>query len=177
MDHDGILRGTAGRMNLMTRPGWSDYYVGLARAAATRGDCTRRQVGAIVVHEHHVFGTGYNGSPRGSSLSCLNGDCPRGKHYNMMPTGSDPYCACGNAIWPCPEYVEPGSDYRNCTSVHAELNAIIDALKHGCPSGASLYCSAKPCADCVKLMQASQIAKYSYPEGLVGMNTIGILSL
>jgi dCMP deaminase len=146
---------------MTNRPDWPEYYMGLARSAGARGDCTRRQVGAIVVHDHHVYGTGYNGSVRGSTLSCLKGGCPRGKHYNKMPMGSDPYCACGNAVWPCPDYVEPGSSYETgpgaCIAIHAEQNALIDALRHGLPPGGSMYVTEQPCDACFRFIWQCQL--------------------
>ena len=46
-------------------PGWDDYFLGIARAVSRRGDCTRRQVGAVLVdakeREEDSFITG-NGS-------------------------------------------------------------------------------------------------------------------
>lgn len=156
------------------RPAWSEYYMGLARAASVRGDCTRRQVGAVVVYEHHVYGTGYNGSVRGSTLSCLKGDCPRGKHYKVpdplrINSGGTYYlCACGNAIWPCPNYAEPGSSYETgpgaCIAIHAEQNALIDALRHGLPPGGSMYVTEKPCDACFRFMWQCQLFAAFWPD-------------
>lgn len=146
--------------------------MGLARAAGARGDCTRRQVGAVVVYDHHVYGTGYNGSVRGSRLSCLNGDCPRGKHYRIEDTfGGWERCACGNAVWPCPYHVEPGSSYETgpgaCIAIHAEQNSLIDALRHGLPPGGSIYVTEKPCDACFRFMWQCQLytAFWPHPTG------------
>jgi dCMP deaminase len=49
-----------------------------AEQAAKRGTCSRLQVGAVVVVDHHVISTGYNGAPRGVSHcdhSVLNSPC------------------------------------------------------------------------------------------------------
>jgi len=32
-----------------TRPSWDDWALGIAHAVATRGDCTRSQVGALLM--------------------------------------------------------------------------------------------------------------------------------
>lgn len=34
---------------LVTRPCWDDYFLVIAQAVSRRGDCTRRQVGAVLV--------------------------------------------------------------------------------------------------------------------------------
>lgn len=62
------------------RPGWREYFLGVAEAVAARGDCTRRRVGAVLVQDHRIVSTGYNGAPRGAP-GCLEGACPRGRHY------------------------------------------------------------------------------------------------
>lgn len=90
---------------------------------ATRADCTRRKVGAVILDtELRVVSTGYNGSYPGGP-SCLAGDCPRGRHYRtneyysyasrcrihtLIPSRSIACdkckpafaCACGG-YWPC----------------------------------------------------------------------------
>lgn len=49
----------------MTRPSWDDYFLGLARHAATRATCPRLSVGVVVVGGKRVLSTGYNGTPAG----------------------------------------------------------------------------------------------------------------
>lgn len=153
-----------------SRPSWKRYGVILARAVATRADCTRRQVGAVILDkDNRVASTGYNGSYSGGP-SCLAGECPRGRHY-LSPKRHDPLglsmCACGR-VWPCPEAVEPGSSYDTgpgaCIGVHAEMNAILlcdtDRLV-----GATLCVTDKPCDGCLKHISQTRIAHIVYPEG------------
>lgn len=45
------------------RPGWDEYFMEVARTVATRATCPRASVGAVVVREHRILTTGYNGSP------------------------------------------------------------------------------------------------------------------
>src|SRR3972149_6791793 len=72
----GRLRGasTGGRIGAMPseRPGWDEYYMGIARAVSTRSNCIRRRVGALVVVEKAVIATGYNGTPMGVA-NCSEG--------------------------------------------------------------------------------------------------------
>jgi len=63
--------------------------MGLARAAAMRSTCDRARVGAIIVKDHQILSTGYNGSPSGQP-HCLDeghlmeeGHCIRTIHGEM----------------------------------------------------------------------------------------------
>ena len=49
------------------RPTWDEYFLQLARQAATRSTCLRRQVGAVLVRDKRILATGYNGAPRNTS--------------------------------------------------------------------------------------------------------------
>ena len=47
------------------RKSWDQYWFDLVAAAAGRGTCPRRQVGALLVKSNNLLATGYNGSPAG----------------------------------------------------------------------------------------------------------------
>lgn len=47
------------------RVGWHDYFMNIARQAATRSTCDRKHVGAVIVRNKTILSTGYNGSIRG----------------------------------------------------------------------------------------------------------------
>lgn len=73
----------------MFRPSWEEYFLRMADLAATRSTCPRRAVGAVLVREHRVIATGYNGSLRGqphcSEAGCLmvDGHCKRTVHAEL----------------------------------------------------------------------------------------------
>jgi dCMP deaminase len=144
------------------RPGWDEYFLAGAYWAASRADCTRRKVGAILVNaRHEVRGVGYNGAPSGVP-GCLAGNCPRGRHGRSGERGLG-WCLCG-AKWPCAEAVAPNSDYSNCVSDHAERNAI----RHADPAelaGATLYVTDEPCPSCWTLIRAAGIRRVVTPHG------------
>jgi dCMP deaminase len=146
------------------RPDWDTYVLAGAAWVATRADCTRAQVGAILVNaKHEVRGTGYNGAPSGIPGCASSGACPRGKHYNAGGGWCTEQCACGTP-WPCPKASAPDSDYSNCVADHAERNA----LRHAPPAelaGATLYSTREPCPSCWTLIRASGIARVVTPEG------------
>ncbi len=111
---------------------------------ANRADCSRRQVGAVLVdQDNRLVSTGYNGSPPGGP-SCLQGECPRG-------TSS----------------VAPGSSYDtgpgSCIALHAEQNAILWAEPER-RRGATLYCTDKPCTGCSRLIAGVGITKVVVPN-------------
>ncbi|NED36713.1 deaminase [Streptomyces sp. SID8499] len=127
------------------RPSWDEYFLAGAQWVATRADCTRAQVGAILVNANNeVRGTGYNGAPAGVPGCASAGACPRGKLSAAE----------------CP----PNSDYANCIADHAERNAIRHAPPAELP-GSTLYVTREPCPACWTLIRASGIARVVTPEG------------
>lgn len=122
------------------RPSFDEYYVGIAEAVSKRGECSRRQVGAIIVRDHTIISTGYNGAPAGR-VSCLEGACPR---------------ATSDA--------QPGVDYAQtgCKVIHAEANAVIRAGRDRCLN-ATIYVTEEPCVLCWPLIQAAGLRTIIYP--------------
>jgi dCMP deaminase len=47
-------------------PGWDTYFMDIARAASTRSKDPHTQVGAVLVQENRIIGTGYNGFAPGA---------------------------------------------------------------------------------------------------------------
>lgn len=81
----------------------------IARTVATRATCPRASVGAVLVREHRILTTGYNGSPRGvahcTEVGCtlVNDHCLRATHaeanavvqgalHGVNLSGSTAYC-------------------------------------------------------------------------------------
>ena len=120
------------------RPRWDEYFMGIAEAVATRADCSRRQIGAVIVKDNRIVSTGYNGAPAGKA-GCLEGACPRAR--------SD---------------VEPGSQYETgageCIAIHAEANALLYTSRDKC-EGATIYITCQPCTWCAKLINGAGIKR------------------
>lgn len=121
----------------------------IARAVATRSNCLRRRVGALIVVEKAIIATGYNGTPIGVQ-NCAEGGCPR-----------------------CASDAPPGTGYDTCVCVHAEQNAIALAARHGnATSGGRLYTTLRPCFGCAKEAVQAGIRElvfaepYAYPPDL-----------
>lgn len=49
----------------MARVSWEQYFMNIAKEAATRSTCDRKHVGAVIVRDRTILSTGYNGSIRG----------------------------------------------------------------------------------------------------------------
>ncbi len=85
------------------RPDWDSYFIKIAQTVAERSTCLRRRYGAVIVKDHVIISTGYNGACRGEP-NCIDvGICRRE--------------ALG---------VPKGQRYELCVAVHAEQNAIIN---------------------------------------------------
>lgn len=126
------------------RPSWDAYFLAGAEWAASRADCTRSHVGAILVNANNeVRGTGYNGAPAGVPGCESAGACPRGRLSAEQ----------------CP----PDSDYSNCTADHAERNAIRHTPPGELP-GSTLYTTREPCPSCWTLIRAAGIRRLVTPD-------------
>lgn len=120
------------------RPGWDEYFLGIARAVSARGDCSRRKVGAVLVRpDRRIASTGYNGAAPGTP-GCLELPCPRVTRATICP------------------------GYSDCRAVHAEANALLYASKNDC-EGATLYITDPPCDGCLKLIRGAGIARVVTP--------------
>lgn len=118
-----------------TRPSIDDYFLGFARQAAMRATCLRKKVGAVIARDGILLSTGYNGSIRG------------------MPHCTDEGVGC---------LME---DNHCCRTVHAEINAVLQAAKNGVRiDGATLYVTASPCWPCFSAIANAGIKRIVFGE-------------
>lgn len=90
----------------------SQWFLDLARRCAEQGTCLRRNYGAVIVDPYEtIVSTGYTGAPSGEQHCKI---CWR-ENFN----------------------IPPGKNYEFCRSVHAEVNALIQAGKEA--RGATIY--------------------------------------
>lgn len=118
------------------RPPWDTVWMAMADIIAQRSRCVRSQVGCVIVTTRNlVQAASYNGPPGAIKL---NGMC-------------DSWCprAAGDA---------PPSDYSNCMSAHAEMNAIARSDASACIGG-TMYTTRVPCWDCAKVIANSGIRR------------------
>ena len=62
-------------MDRYSRPGWTEYFLDIAKAVGRRSTCFRRRYGAIIVKDKIIISTGYNGAPRGEANCIDTGVC------------------------------------------------------------------------------------------------------
>jgi dCMP deaminase len=124
---------------LPLRPSWDEYFLMLAKLAATRSTCLAFPVGAVIVKDRQVLATGYNGSPSGSVHCTTQGYCYPGLSR----------CDASSTL--------------PSRAIHAEANAIAQAAKHGIScQGASIYVTLEPCLSCLKLIISTGIQQVYY---------------
>lgn len=92
-----------------------NYYLDIADAVSERCTCLRRRYGAVIVNNDQIISTGYVGAPRGRKNCTDLGYCVRSQLN-----------------------IPRGERYELCRSVHAEMNAIINAPRERM-IGATLY--------------------------------------
>src|SRR5262245_48639918 len=107
----------------------------MADIVARRSRCVRSQVGCIIVTpDNRVAAASYNGPPAAMKVRGMCDHwCPRGRS--------------GDA---------PASDYDNCVSSHAEMNAIARADRSAYLGGV-MYTTRVPCWDCAKVIANSGV--------------------
>ncbi len=128
-------------MSDFRRPDWDEYFMSIAKVVASRSNCIKRKVAAIIVKDRRVISTGYNGTPKGAR-NCNQGGCPR-----------------------CNSMAQSGTGLEECLCCHGEENAITQAAYHGTSlKGATLYTTFAPCLLCTKMIINSGIREVVYNQ-------------
>lgn len=124
----------------------------IAHIIAQESKCVSHQVGAIIVKDDRIISHGYNGSPAGQINCCelyspqVRPDMWINGHLTMVGRAEHHTFSSNNEI-------------------HAELNAILFAVKHGISiEGTTLYCTLTPCKDCAKSITQSGIKRIVYDK-------------
>jgi dCMP deaminase len=121
------------------RPSWDEYFMDIAKVVASRSNCMKRKVAAIIVRDKRVVSTGYNGTPRGTR-NCNEGGCPR-----------------------CNSLAASGTALDECLCSHGEENAIVQASYHGVSlKDGVIYTTFAPCLQCSKMIINSGIREVIY---------------
>jgi len=120
----------------------------LAVEVASRCNCLKTHVGAILLHDDRIRAVGYNGTVEGYK-DCFAGGCPRCKDKT----------------------IQRGEQLDRCVCVHAEENALVSAARHGIKvEGSECYVTHEPCLTCTRLLIQAHVAKvvylvtYEYPD-------------
>ncbi len=134
------------------RPSWDEYFMLLAKLAATRSTCFSRPVGAVIARNKRVLATGYNGAPPGTWHCIDKAQC----------------------YWRQPEHHVPGVEPRELSrAIHAEMNALAHAARNGISiEGGTLYATLSPCVNCFKVLVSAGIVRV-YFEHIYDFNNQG----
>ena len=121
------------------RPTWDQYFMSIAQVVASRSNCVKRKVAAVVTRDRRIVSTGYNGTPRGTR-NCNEGGCPR-----------------------CNDLAPGGTGLLECLCSHGEENAITQASYHGASlQDATLYTTFSPCLQCTKMIINAGLSEVVY---------------
>jgi dCMP deaminase len=127
------------RVQHFERPGWDDYFMAIARVVASRSNCVKRKVAAVVTKDRRIISTGYNGTPRGTR-NCNEGGCPR-----------------------CNSFAPGGTRLDECLCSHGEENALTQAAYHGVSlREATIYTTLSPCLQCTKMIINAGLVEVVY---------------
>ena len=92
----------------MTKLTKDQYYLNIAKTVAEKSTCLNVEIGCVIEKADQIIATGYVGAPR-KTKDCVDlGFCIRRKNN-----------------------IESGRGYEMCRSVHAEMNALINAARAG----------------------------------------------
>src|SRR3989344_3011319 len=137
---DELLAGISSEFKA-SRPGWDLYFMNIAMVVASRSNCVKRHVAAVIVKDNRIISTGYNGTPRGVK-NCNEGGCAR-----------------------CNSFADSGTKLDECVCSHGEENAIVQASFHGVAiSGSTIYTTFSPCLMCAKMIINAGIRRVVYNE-------------
>jgi dCMP deaminase len=121
------------------RPSWDRYFMSIAQVVASRSNCVKRKVAAVVTRDRRIVSTGYNGTPRGTR-NCNEGGCPR-----------------------CNDLAPGGTGLLECLCSHGEENAITQASYHGASlRSGTLYTTFSPCLQCTKMIVNAGLSEVVY---------------
>lgn len=113
------------------------YYMRIAETVALRGECGRRQVGAVIVDQvGRILSTGMNGLAPGK-VPCIDSPCAGAQ------------CASGEGL-------------DLCEASHAEISALVylpdPKVAH------TIYCTTEPCVSCTKAISLTGIQRVVYRD-------------
>lgn len=132
----------------MQKTVYHDIFMLLALELAQRSSCVKKKVGAIITREAQIVAMGYNGPPA-NSYRC----------DELYPTTG------------CKRSLRGGC----ALSIHAEQNAILDALFRGIYlKNCILYVTLAPCLPCARMIFGAGIQKIIYRESYAAYKNLSM---
>jgi dCMP deaminase len=142
---------------------WDIYFFTVALAGTLRADCTRRQVGCVLVSpDNRIIATGYNSPPKGERSKVQ-------EYYDKNTCRPPEGFPC------CKDKNEPkNSSYDYCSAIHAESNALFQLGATNHYDYVTMYLVARdgqtgeltdiwpPCIYCSRLIKNSNVDRIKY---------------
>ena len=148
--------------NKYNRPDKYNYYLNIAKEVSSRSTCLRKHYGCVIVKNDIIISTGYNGAPR-QTKNCIDLDYCRREQMN----------------------IPRGQCYELCRSVHAEMNAIINAKReemidsilylYGCDINGDIIENLDSCQMCKKIIINAGIKKVVFARSNNNYSMINVI--
>ena len=132
---------------------WDSYYHEVCKAVSYKSPCLSRKIGAILVKDHSIVSTGYNGPSRGIP-HCGQERFEKDNELSIAYFNDyDSPIPVHRFRTECPRKVlgyESGTHMELCPAQHAEENCISNAARLGVSTvGTTLYMNCiVPCKNC-----------------------------
>jgi len=141
-----------------------DYYMAIAELTSTLSYAKKLKVGCVIVKNHKILATGYNGTPSGWDNNCENIEwCSAGGWLDSQEIEEQ---------WPYEgTYLDSNGNkmqgrYKLVTKssvIHAESNALLKvASSTENTIDSTMFCTHSPCIECSKLIYQSGINNLYY---------------
>ena len=129
---------------------WDSYFYSICKTVSIKSSCLSRKIGAILVQDHSIISTGYNGPPR---------DIPHCGHERIVKDKALQLAINGIYFRPdlikstCPRQLlgyASGTHMELCPAQHAEENCVSNAARLGVSTiNSTLYMNSLiPCKNC-----------------------------
>jgi dCMP deaminase len=127
------------------RKDWDTYFMDIAYMVATRSQCPRRHVGAVLVQGKKLLGTAYNGAPMGMP-DCTEEGCMLVEELEVkLLDGAETMV----------------KKQRCIRTIHAEQNLLLFTDRED-REGSTVYVTDQPCWTCANMLANSGIVEIVY---------------
>ncbi|MDB5056204.1 MAG: transport-associated-like protein [Bacilli bacterium] len=130
---------------MTNRKDWDTYFLDIAYMAATRSQCLRRHVGAVLVQGKKLLGTAYNGAPMGVA-DCTEAGCMLVEEFEMKQVDGKE---------------EMVRKQRCVRTIHAEQNLLLFTDRSD-REGSVVYVTDQPCWTCANMLANSGVIEIVY---------------
>ncbi|WP_166238422.1 deoxycytidylate deaminase [Paenibacillus turpanensis] len=127
------------------RKDWDTYFMDIAFMASTRSQCSRRNVGAVLVQGKKLLGTAYNGAPMGVE-DCSEAGCMLVEELEVKLVDGQEQLV---------------KKQRCVRTIHAEQNLLLFTDRSD-REGSSVYVTDQPCWTCANMLANSGIQEIVY---------------